>query len=128
MAGVVRKLLAVPAAFTALGRFFWLISQSDDPYRLIYYTKQGDVDRAFETLDLTDEETHSTITSLREDAQVVADEVPEIQDKDREDLSSVTTEWFPPVSPPVGLIAGVAGRSEYLRWSIGRSVSPTRFV
>lgn len=86
MPGLKRKLLAVPTAFTALGRFFWLISHSDDLYRLIYYTKQGDVDQAFETLDLTDEEIHGAIRRMREDAQVVAEEVPEMREAEREDI------------------------------------------
>lgn len=70
------RTLAVPATFRAVGRFLWLIGQSNDPYRLIYYTKEGDVERAFETLDVSDEDIHATISAIRNDAETVAEEIP----------------------------------------------------
>lgn len=70
------RTLATPAAFRAVGRFLWLIGQSNDPYRLIYYTKEGDVERAFETLDMSNEEIHATINDIRDDAGTVAEEIP----------------------------------------------------
>ena len=87
MADLRHKLLAVPATFRAVGRFLWLIGHSNDPYRLIYYTKEGDVERAFETLDMSDEEIQATINAIRDDAGTVAEEVPEIQEVDREELA-----------------------------------------
>jgi hypothetical protein len=86
MADIARKVFAVPASFRAVGRFLWLIGQSDDPYRLIYYTKQGDVERAFETIDMPNEEIQAIIGEIRDDAETVAEEVPEIRDIDRDEL------------------------------------------
>lgn len=80
------KLFAAPAAFTAIARFFWLIGQSNDPYRFIYYTKEGEIDRAFETLDMSDEEIQQEIQAIRNDAATVGEEVPEMREVDREDI------------------------------------------
>lgn len=67
-----RTLLASPKLVAAAGKLIWLIGQSNDPYRFIYYCKQGDIDRAFETLDMPDEEAHEIITEIRTDAEAAA--------------------------------------------------------
>jgi hypothetical protein len=86
MADLRQKVYAVPAAFRAVAQFFWLIGQSDDPYRFIYYVKQGDVEKAFETLDASDKQIHDMIGRMRDEAEIVAEEVPEFREAKRDEL------------------------------------------
>lgn len=64
----------------------WLIGQSDNPYAFVYYCREGDFERAFDTIDMSDEEIHEEITALREEAEEAALGIPGFRETSRDEL------------------------------------------
>lgn len=72
------QLTAVPQTLGLVGRFLSLLGQSDDPMEFLFACRAGEFERAFDTIDMPNEEIHEEVTQLREAATTVADENPEL--------------------------------------------------
>lgn len=86
MPPIKERLLASPGLLSAAGRMIWLIGQSDNPYAFFYYCKEGDIERAFDTIDMSNEEIHEEITALREEAEEAARGIPGFREASRDEL------------------------------------------
>lgn len=80
------RLLASPRLIAAAGRMLWLVGQSDDPYAFIYYCKQGDIERAFDTINMPNEEIHEEIATIRHGAEEAARDISGFEDSTREEV------------------------------------------
>lgn len=78
---------AVPNAFGLLSGLFGLLWASNNPQAFIRHAREGDLEAAFDTIDRPNEELHEQVSSMREGALELGDEVPELREADPEELN-----------------------------------------
>lgn len=81
MSKLKEQVAAMPRMFAIAGRFLSLLGKSDNPGEFLLACREADFERAFSTIDQSEEEIHEEVTAIREAATEIAVENPQLEER-----------------------------------------------
>lgn len=75
------QLAVAPQTLGVAGRFLPLLGKSDNPIEFLFACREGEFDRAFDTIDQSDEAIHEEVTAIREAATEVTTDNPDLAEE-----------------------------------------------